>query len=261
MFTGLIEAIGTVSRLEARPLGRWLEIDAPQLDDLALGDSVAINGCCLTVVGLGGGRFAVEAVAETLARTTIGGLKHDAAVNLERALRVGDRLGGHMVQGHVDAVGVVRHIAAEGAGRRIRFALPEALLPFVAEKGSIAVDGISLTITGCELNTFEVALIPHTLEHTTARDYRLGTRVNLEVDLLARYIARMVEAGRLERSGIRPAERSDIGRTERSDIGRTERSELARLEPGEPAVPEWIDLGVGLGERGGETGRPDGSAP
>ena len=118
MFTGLIEAVGTVTRLEARPLGRWLEIEAPELDDLAVGDSVAISGCCLTAVEVGAGRFAVEAVPETLARTTIGDLKYRAPVNLERALRVGDRMGGHMVQGHVDAVGVVRQVSAEGAGRR-----------------------------------------------------------------------------------------------------------------------------------------------
>jgi len=200
MFTGLIEAVGTVTRLEARPLGRWLEIEAPELDDLAVGDSVAISGCCLTAVEVGAGRFAVEAVPETLARTTIGDLKYRAPVNLERALRVGDRMGGHMVQGHVDAVGVVRQVSAEGAGRRMRFALPGHLVPFVSEKGSIAVDGISLTIAACELDTFEVAFIPHTLEHTIARGYRLGTRVNVEVDLVARYLSRLVQSGRLERS-------------------------------------------------------------
>ena len=130
---------------------------------------------------------------ETLARTTIGDLKYRAPVNLERALRVGDRMGGHMVQGHVDAVGVVRQVSAEGAGRRMRFALPGHLVPFVSEKGSIAVDGISLTIAACELDTFEVAFIPHTLEHTIARGYRLGTRVNVEVDLVARYLARLLQ--------------------------------------------------------------------
>jgi len=161
---------------------------------------VAVSGCCLTAAVVRGPRFGVEAVAETLARTTIGDLKRGAAVNLERAMRLGDRLGGHLVQGHVDAVGVVRRVAAEGAGRRMRFALPGHLVLFVSEKGSIAVDGISLTIAACELDTFEVAFIPHTLEHTIARGYRLGTRVNVEVDLVARYLSRLVQSGRLERS-------------------------------------------------------------
>jgi riboflavin synthase len=200
MFTGLIEAVGTVTRLEARPLGRWLEFEASGLDDLAIGDSIAVNGCCLTAVAIEGSCFAAEAVPETLARTTVGDLQRGSLVNLERALRMGDRLGGHMVQGHVDGVTTVLTVAAEGAGRRVRFGLPEPLAAFVVEKGSVAVDGISLTIAQCEPRAFEVAIIPHTLEHTIARAYRAGTRVNLEVDLVARYVVRMVETGRMERT-------------------------------------------------------------
>lgn len=196
MFTGLVETLGTVARLEAKPRGRWLEIEVPEsFDGLAVGDSVAINGCCLTAISVEPGRFAVEAVPETLARTTVGEIRRGDAVNLERALRVGDRLGGHMVQGHVDGVASVRSVAAEGAGRRVKFELPAVLAPFVAGKGSVAVDGISLTVAACDRESFEVAIIPHTLEHTVARSYRAGTRVNLEVDIVARYLARMVDTG------------------------------------------------------------------
>lgn len=201
MFTGLVEAVGTVSRLEALPRGRRLEVGCATIDGLAVGDSIAINGCCLTVVSVAGTHFTVEAVAETLARTTAGDLKRDDTVNLERALRLGDRLGGHLVQGHVDGTTTVTTIAAEGAGRRVRFDLPAALARFVAEKGSVAVDGVSLTVTGCGARHFEVAYIPHTLDHTVARAYRTGTRVNLEVDLLARYLARLHEADATQEGG------------------------------------------------------------
>ena len=200
MFTGLVEAIGTVTRLEARPQGRRLEIEAPGFDDLRVGESIALNGCCLTATEVGPSRFVAEAVPETLARTTLGGFKLGQTVNLERALRVGDRLGGHLVQGHIDGVGTVRSVAAEGAGRRVSFDLSPELAPFVAGKGSITVDGVSLTVAACEAVSFDVALIPHTLEHTVARAYRPGTRVNLEVDLLARYLARLIETGRSERN-------------------------------------------------------------
>ena len=205
MFTGLVESTGTVTRLEARPKGRWFELEAPStFDGLVVGDSIAVNGCCLTIVELAlepeAARFALEAVPETLARTTVGELRRGDTVNLERALRLGDRLGGHLVQGHVDGVGAVRSIAIEGAGRRIRFELPALLVPFVAGQGSIAIDGISFTVAACDLQTFDVSVIPHTLEHTVARSYRDGTRVNLEVDLVARYLARMLETGLMERS-------------------------------------------------------------
>ena len=205
MFTGLVEALGTVTRLEARPKGRWLEIEAPAtFDGIAVGDSIAVNGCCLTVVELvvapDTNCFALECVPETLARTTIGELRRGDAVNLERAMRLGDRLGGHLVQGHIDAVGIARSITNEGAGRRIRFDLPVPLAPFVAAQGSIAIDGISFTVAGCDKQTFDVSVIPHTLEHTVARSYRVGTRVNLEIDLVARYLARMLETGLMERS-------------------------------------------------------------
>ena len=201
MFTGLVETLGVVTRLEARPQGRRIEIQASFDGPLAIGESVAVDGCCLTVVAASDGAFEVETVPETSARTTLGQVRRDQTVNLERALRVGDRLGGHLVQGHVDAVGTVRSVTGEGAGRRVRIALPPALVPFVAEKGSITVDGVSLTIAACDLESFEVALIPHTLERTIARGYHSGTRVNLEVDVIARYIARQRQTESLERGG------------------------------------------------------------
>lgn len=196
MFTGLVETMGDVAALQATPGGRKLTIAAPPIAGaLAVGDSVAVNGCCLTVIARGADTFDVEVVPETLRRTTIGLLNQGDRVNLERAMRLDGRLDGHLVQGHVDAVGVVRDVRSEGAGRRVTIAAPAELRPFLAEKGSIAVDGISLTIAGAGADEFEVALIPHTLEHTTAKAYRAGRRVNLEADLIARYVARRLEAG------------------------------------------------------------------
>jgi riboflavin synthase len=194
MFTGLIEELGTVAAVEARPDGRRFWIAASRvLEDAGVGDSIACCGCCLTVVELAPGRFAVEAVPETLARTTLGDWREGTRVNLERSLRLADRLGGHLVQGHVDAVGTVLAVTPEGDGARIAVSLPEGMHRFVAMKGSVTVDGVSLTVAGLGADRFEIAYIPHTLAVTSAGDYRVGTRVNLEVDLLARYLARMLE--------------------------------------------------------------------
>lgn len=194
MFTGLVEERGTVARIEPRPGGRRLWIRAARvLEDARVGDSIAVSGCCLTVIESAAGEFAVEAVPETLRRTTLGALAEGDAVNLERALRFDQRLGGHLMQGHVDGVAVVSASAPEGEGRRLTLELPEALGRFVAEKGSIAVDGVSLTVAACEGTRCEIALIPHTLVETTAGDYAPGRRVNVEVDLMARYVARLLE--------------------------------------------------------------------
>ncbi len=194
MFTGLVEELGRVESVEERPAGRRFWIAAREvLSDAKVGDSIACCGCCLTAVAVEPGRFAVEAVPETLARTTLGAWQPGTPVNLERSLRLGDRLGGHLVQGHVDAVGEVLHVAAEGDGRRVRFALPRELHRFVALKGSLTVDGVSLTVAGLTDDGGEIAYIPHTLACTTAGGYQRGSRVNLEVDLLARYLARMLE--------------------------------------------------------------------
>lgn len=194
MFTGLVEEQGSIAAVETRPEGRRFWIAATRvLEDAAVGDSIACCGCCLTVVELAHGRFAVEAVPETLKRTTLGEWVEGTPVNLERSLRLADRLGGHLVQGHVDAVGQVLDVQPEGDGRRVAIALPHELQRFIAMKGSVTVDGVSLTVAGLTDDRFEIAYIPHTLAATNAGALRTGMRVNLEVDLLARYLARMLE--------------------------------------------------------------------
>jgi riboflavin synthase len=194
VFTGLVEELGRVQAVEERAEGRRLWIAATQVTtDAKVGDSIACSGCCLTAVAVEPARFAVEAVPETLRRTTLGSWQPGTAVNLERSLRLSDRLGGHLVQGHVDAVGEVRAVEREGLGVRITLALPAELRRFVALKGSLSVDGVSLTVAGLTDLGCEIAYIPHTLAVTSAGGYAPGTRVNLEVDLLARYLARMLE--------------------------------------------------------------------
>jgi riboflavin synthase len=195
MFTGLITDMGAVERLVPRQGGARLTLRprAMDVDALVLGESVACSGVCLTVVERGGGLVSFDAVPETLSRTTVGGWRPGSIVNLERALALGDRLGGHLVQGHVDAVGEVLTRVAEGQGARLAISLPAAIAPLVAEKGSIAVDGISLTVAAAGRDRFEVALIPETLARTTLGEARSGTKVNLEVDVVARHVARLRE--------------------------------------------------------------------
>lgn len=195
MFTGLVERTGVVAAATPRDGGLRFEISAPGWDaTMAIGDSIAVNGCCLTVIELGPDRFAFDVVPESVRRTMLGGLRPGDLVNLERPLRLDQRLGGHLVQGHVDGVGRVVEVAPEGEGRRIVFELPGVIAKFVAEKGSIAIDGISLTVAACAGTRCEVAFIPHTLEVTVAGRYVPGTRVNVEADLMARYAARLIEA-------------------------------------------------------------------
>ncbi len=195
MFTGLVSDIGVVERLTPRQGGARLTLRPGRLpvDELVLGESVACSGACLTVVERGGGLASFDAVPETLARTTIGSWRPGTRVNLERALALSDRLGGHLVQGHVDAVGEILSRAAEGEGARLAISLPAAVAPLVAEKGSIAVDGVSLTVAAAGRDRFEVALIPETLARTTLGDARPGTKVNLEADVVARHVARLRE--------------------------------------------------------------------
>jgi riboflavin synthase len=199
MFTGLISDIGVVERLVPRQGGARLTLRPARLpvDALVPGESVACSGACLSVVERGGGLVSFEAVPETLSRTTLGGWRPGARVNLERALAVGDRLGGHLVLGHVDAVGEVLRRIPEGQGARLSVSLPADIAPLVAEKGSIAVDGVSLTVAAVSRDRFEVALIPDTLARTTLGDAAPGARVNLEADVVARHVARLAAfAGR-----------------------------------------------------------------
>lgn len=197
MFTGLVSDMGVVERVSPRQGGARLVIRPARLpvDDLQLGESVACSGACLTVVERGGGLVAFDAVPETLARTTLGTWRPGTRVNLERALALGERLGGHLVQGHVDAVGEVLRRVPEGQGARLTVALPPGIAPLVAEKGSIAVDGVSLTVATAGRDRFEIALIPETLARTTLGDAAAGTRVNLEADVLARHVARLQAFG------------------------------------------------------------------
>jgi len=197
MFTGLVSDMGTVERIAPRQGGARLTLRPTSLlvDELALGESVCCSGACLTVVERGGGLVSFDAVPETLARTTLGSWRAGTRVNLERALRLSDRLGGHLVAGHVDAVGEVTARAPEGQGARLAVSLPDAIAPLVAEKGSIAVDGVSLTVARAARDRFEVALIPETLARTTLGAAAPGTRVNLEADVVARHVARLREFG------------------------------------------------------------------
>ncbi len=185
MFTGIIEQLG---RGRGADGGRFTFEARPVLEDTAVGDSIAVNGCCLTVVALGDGWWQADVVEETVARTTLSSLAPGQPVNLERSLRVGDRLGGHLVQGHVDGVGEVLKPPPELCVKP-----PSELSRYIAEKGSVTVDGVSLTVARSVAGAFAVAVIPHTAEVTTLGTLRPGDRVNIEVDLVARYVARLLE--------------------------------------------------------------------
>ena len=194
MFTGIIEELGRVRAIDRREGGARLEIAASTvLADARPGDSIAVNGCCLTVVDRGDGWWAADAVIETLERTALGSLERDDSVNLERPLRLSDHLGGHLVQGHVDAVGQVaaRRPLADGS-TRFTFSAPPDVLRYVVEKGSVAVDGISLTVAALGDEAFDVAVIPHTLAVTTLGQRDSGAAVNVEADLIAKYVERLL---------------------------------------------------------------------
>jgi len=192
VFTGIVRELGTVARVTGGNEGIRLELDAPgTAPRVAIGDSVALNGVCLTVVSIEGGRLAFDAVPETLARTSLDSLAAGSPVNVEPALRAGEPLGGHYVQGHVDGVGRVVTVEPEGDGSRIAIAAPE-VARYCVEKGSITVDGVSLTVAAVDEDGFEVALIPHTLAVTTLGRLGAGDRVNLEVDVLAKYVEKLL---------------------------------------------------------------------
>jgi riboflavin synthase len=195
MFTGLIEEVGVVRRLERGPGGGKLSVRAHTvLDGTKVGDSISVSGACLTVIALDGEGFVVECMPETLARSTLGKAGPGSLVNLERSLRWGDRLGGHLVLGHVDDVGEIIQVRQEGIAWEVRVSLPAALGGAVAPKGSIAIDGISLTVMRADAEGFDVGVIPHTLKETTLRAAKPGMHVNLEADVLARYVLQSLRA-------------------------------------------------------------------
>ena len=199
MFTGIIEGVGTLASADMRGGDARLDIEVGSLpfNDVQLGESIAVNGVCLTVVAFTATRFEADASNETLSLTTLGGLAPGSVVNLERAMRPTDRLGGHLVSGHVDGVGTVIDIQHDARAQRWRFAVPPALSRYIAKKGSICVDGVSLTVNEVDDEGFEVALIPHTVAHTAFARASVGSAVNLEIDLVARYVERLL-AGSLK---------------------------------------------------------------
>lgn len=203
MFTGIVQTVGSVR--QCTPVGGDLELAIGAadgyLDGVALGDSIAVNGCCLTVTGLGEGALTADVSRETLALTTLGSWTPGTRVNLEKALRAGDALGGHYVTGHVDGIATVTAVADDARSRRVEFAVPAVLARYIARKGSVTLDGVSLTVNsiampgaGTNDARFDVNLVPHTLAVTILGGYVQGTRVNLEVDIIARYVERMMGA-------------------------------------------------------------------
>lgn len=204
MFTGLVEAVGTLQARELRGGDQRLTVSAATLDfaDVKLGDSIATNGVCLTVVALGGNSFVADVSQETLAHSTLATLPVGSALNLEKALLAGSRLGGHIVSGHVDGVGVVLKLARDARSIRVSIEAPALLAKYIAHKGSITVDGVSLTVNAVSANVFELNIVPHTAQQTIITNYHAGTRVNLEVDVIARYLERLLQGERTAATGV-----------------------------------------------------------
>jgi riboflavin synthase len=200
MFTGIIEAVGEIRALESRGGDLRMVIACGELamDDVQLGDSIAVSGVCLTAVDFTADSFTADVSGETVSRTTLGEFALGQRVNLEKAMLPTTRLGGHLVSGHVDGVGEVKRRWSDGRSERFCIAAPAGLAKYIAEKGSICVDGISLTVNAVKGNEFELNIVPHTLAQTTMGDFKPGRRVNLEVDIIARYLERLLGAGEAE---------------------------------------------------------------
>jgi len=203
MFTGIIQAIGRIERMEPRGGDLRLIIDSAELGlgDSGLGDSIAVNGVCLTAIDFDGSRFAADVSRETLDKTSLGFLEPGSPVNLEKALTLATPLGGHLVSGHVDGLATLLEMRNDGRSVRYRFEVPAGLSRYIAEKGSVTLDGTSLTVNGVEGRRFDVNIVPHTRDNTLFQSYQIGTRVNLEVDIIARYLERLLTA-----SGDDPAD-------------------------------------------------------
>jgi len=192
LFTGLIEDLGTVETVERTDEGARLRISTRLTGEIALGDSIAVNGCCLTATAVQDGAFETEAMNQTLTVTALSEVDESSKVNLELAMKAGDRLGGHIVQGHVDGVGTVASIEDDGFARRVRVELPAQLLRYVVDKGSITLSGVSLTVADLGDSWAEVSLIPETLERTNLGDLASGDQMNVECDIVAKYVERLV---------------------------------------------------------------------
>ncbi|MCS4503379.1 riboflavin synthase [Arhodomonas aquaeolei] len=203
MFTGIVQCLGRVGGQTAVDGGRRLTIEAPELGlaEVGIGDSIAVNGCCLTAVRIDGPRFEADVSSESLERTTLGGLRTGDPVNLEKALTLATPLGGHLVSGHVDGLGEVVWRRPEGRSERWRFRAPERLARYIAEKGSICIDGVSLTVNAVAGAEFELNLVPHTTAVTTLGGRAAGDTVNLEVDIIARYLERLMSGGGADGDG------------------------------------------------------------
>lgn len=195
MFTGIIAATGTLKRIQRNGEGARITVDTGSLglEDVAPGDSIAVNGCCLTVVELSGSGFDADVSNESLACTALGDYGPGSRVNLEKAMQANDRLGGHIVSGHVDGVGELLDIKDDGNSKRLLFRVPDALKKYIAAKGSVCIDGTSLTVNEVDNDRFGVNIIPHTWQETVMSDYRVGQRVNIEVDVVARYLERLLQ--------------------------------------------------------------------
>ncbi|MFK8067785.1 MAG: riboflavin synthase [Gammaproteobacteria bacterium] len=194
MFTGIIQSVGNIAAIKSSKMDSRLKVNVGTMsfNDVEMGESISINGACMTVVAFDKKSFSVDVSRESLALTTLGGLKAGSAVNLERAMQLSDRLGGHLVSGHIDGLGEITQRAKEGKSTRFSIRVPKDLAKYIAHKGSVCVDGVSLTVNKVNGNEFSLQIIPHTLQETIFSEYIVGSKVNIEVDLIARYLERLI---------------------------------------------------------------------